>query len=215
MAEEKKLTVEEQLATVTAELEKARIAIREREAVIDSIVPPEAVYSFSTTALGKDGMTATWTIRARVGENGQEFFHRADNFLQYAIKHGWTLPQRAPAPPTPVAANAPVAELPPAPGTTEDGGTAHAVLMKVGKSYSGGKPQLQFECEGLEHPLSYTRPVPDMVKLLAGVGKYTPDMMTDGKKWAVNYLIDWKLGDPNGEGKRYRNVIAVRLPQAA
>lgn len=76
------------------ECEEAYVQCKQQAEVINSIVPPEAVYSFSTNALGKDGMTATWTIRARVGEEGKQFFHRADNFLQYAIQHGWTLPQR-------------------------------------------------------------------------------------------------------------------------
>ncbi len=189
------------------------ITVKEQQAVIDAIIPPEAVYSFSTTALNKDGMGATWTIRARVGEEGKQFFHRADNFLQYAIQHGWTLPQRAPAPasaPQPAPGNGNTPAPSPAPEIVTDGGTARAILMKVGKSYAGNKPQLQFEVEGMEHPLSYTRSVVEMMKLLAPVGAYSPEMLTDGKKYGVNYLVEWKLGDPNAEGKRYRNIIAVK-----
>lgn len=87
---------QETIQKLSEELEKAKVTIKEQQVTIDSIVPPEAVYSFSTTALGRDGMTATWTIRARVGENGASFYARTENFVQSLIKHGWTTPQRPP-----------------------------------------------------------------------------------------------------------------------
>lgn len=136
-------TTEEQLAQVTEQLEKAKVTIKEQQAVIDSIVPPEAVYSFSTNALSRDGLPGTWTVRARVGENGASFYARTDNFLQSIIKHGWMVPQRppqsAPANTAPAPTNgAPVA--PPQAGATANGSESFpckilAATVESGKAY--------------------------------------------------------------------------------
>ena len=181
---------------------------KKMQGTIDSIVPPEAVYSFSTTALNKDGMGATWTIRARVGEEGKQFFHRADNFLQYAIQHGWTLPQRAPAP-----ASAPQpAPTSGAPAPANGNGVMHAILMKVGKSYKGEKPQLAFDCQEQADPLKFTgKVIGDLVQFLRPVGAYTEAQLTDGAKFTVNYLVDWELSNPTESGKRYQNIVKLRL----
>jgi hypothetical protein len=164
---------------------------------------PEAIYSITIDPNGR----LMLTVRSRPGESGDSYLIRFDTMLKKLGERGFNVkpssgnaaPLTAPGEPSPA----------PVTGNAK-GGTAHAVLMKVGLSYSGNKPQLQFECDGMEHPLSYTRPVADMIKLLALVGQYTPDQLTNGKKYAVNYRVDWELGEPTSDGKRYRNIVAVR-----
>ncbi len=168
---------------------------------------PEAIYSITVDKQG----AAMFTVRARPGESGESYLIRFDKMTAKMRERGFCLrteTTQANAPqPAPGNGNVPA----PSPEIVSDGGTARAILMKVGKSYTGNKPQLQFEVEGMEHPLSYTRPVGEMMKLLAPVGAYSPEMLADGKKYAVDYLIDWKLGDPSGpDNKRYRNILAIR-----
>ena len=62
--------------------------IKELEKMLDQ-ASPEAIYSFSTIALSKDGMGATWTVRGRCGENAASFYARVDSVLQSLLKHGW------------------------------------------------------------------------------------------------------------------------------
>mgnify|MGYP001619630669 CR=1 FL=1 len=169
---------------------------------------PEAIYSITVDKQG----AAMFTVRARPGESGESYLIRFDKMTAKMRERGFCLraeTTQANAPqPAPGNGTAPAPS--PAPEIVTDGGTVRAILMKIGKSYTGNKPQLQFEVEGMEHPLSYTRSVAEMMKLLAPVGQYSPEMLTDGKKYAVNYLVDWRLGDPNAEGKRYRNIVAVK-----
>lgn len=135
-----KKTTEEQLAQATELLEKAKATIKEQQAVIDSIVPPEAVYSFSTNALSRDGLPGTWTIRARVGEAGASFYARTDNFVQSLIKHGWQVPQRPPQ-----TQSAPASVAAPAPTN----GAHVAPPQAVAPSAANGESGQTFPCKYL------------------------------------------------------------------
>lgn len=164
---------------------------------------PESVYAVS---FDKNG-NPMFTVRARPGEPLARYVFRVKESYKQMVEAGIIKPIAALPLPTP----SETTQLPPPP--TDQGGnsgTARAVLMKVGTSYAGNKPQLQFECEGLERTLNYTKSVAEMIKLLAPVGNFTAAQLQNGKKYTVNYLIDWELGEPNGEGKRYRNILAVR-----
>lgn len=173
---------------------------------------PEAIYSFSTSGLTRDELGANWTIRARPGENGQSFFHRADNFLQYAIAHGWKLPP-APqaAPPMTQTLTAPVSTgttVPPAPAATpaNANGACTCVLMKVGKSYKGDKPQLVFEVKEQTDPLKFTgKTVDDLIRFLSPVGQYTPAHLVIGAKFNVDYILRWSR---SADG-RYQNIDSI------
>lgn len=190
---------------MSAELEAYKKEVQTLTKQLDEHAP-EAIYAVSIDRSGNP----LFTIRARPGEPLDRYAFRVDQAIKKfsamgIIKSGNAEQAPAASQPQPVANG-----TTPQPPQDANGGTAHAVLMKVGLSYTGNKPQLQFECDGMEHPLSFTRPVADMIKLLAAVGKYTPEMLANGKKYGVDYLVDWQLGEPNAEGKRYRNIVAVR-----
>ena len=83
---------------------------------------------------------------------------------------------------------------------------AHCAMIEVGTSYQGGKTQLKFHCEGMDYPLTYTKAVSDMVKLLSVVGNFAGQLEV-GKKIALPCLVIWNETQ-NGE-KKYKNVIRV------
>lgn len=99
--------------------------------------------------------------------------------------------------------------LSPVPTAQANGGAheAQCVLIEVGTSYSGGKPQLKFTCDGLEHPLTFTKPVGEMVKLLSPLG-YTAEHLTIGKKYGANCTVRY-TENTNADGKTYKNVQSV------
>lgn len=83
MEEQKELTLDE-----------AKKQIAQLQDVINAIQPPEAIYSFSTNALTRNGVSATWTVRAAVGEKCETFVKRVDYLLSIADKYGWLAPQK-------------------------------------------------------------------------------------------------------------------------
>jgi hypothetical protein len=188
------------------ELEKQ---IKELNKAVDEHAP-EAVYSFSTNGLTRDELGGNWTIRARPGENGQTFFHRVDNFLQYAIAHGWKLPpapQQAPAPQQTMTPTIPGATpQAPAPTAERTEGACTAILMKVGKSFKGDKPQLIFEVKEQTDALKFTgKTVDDLIKFLAPVGQYTAAHLVNGAKFNIDYILRWRKSDDN----KYQNIVAI------
>lgn len=80
------------------------------------------------------------------------------------------------------------------------------VMIEVGTSYTGGKTQLKFNCNGLEHPLTYTKAVGDMVKLLAPLG-FTASHIVVGQKYPVNCFVTYH--ENTNDGKTYKNVDKV------
>lgn len=85
-----------------------------------------------------------------------------------------TATTQIPAPPAPVAQTAPSGPM-----------VAQCVMIEIGTSYQGGKTQLKFNCNGLEHPLTYTKEIGEMVKLLAPLG-FTPAHIVVGQKYPVS-----------------------------
>ncbi len=95
---------------------------------------------------------------------------------------------------------------PPAPnGALAQAGTQESAcaMIEVGTSYQGGKTQLKFHVNGMDHPLSYTKEVGDMAKLLAPLG-FTAAHIVVGQKYAINCIVTWQ------QGEKYRNVLSVR-----
>jgi len=83
-----------------------------------------------------------------------------------------------------------------------NGGTATCAMIEVGTSYTSGKTQLKFHCDGFENPLTYTKSVESMVKLLAQLG-FTAAHIVIGQKYPVNALVRWvQKGD-------YKDVLEV------
>lgn len=104
--------------------------------------------------------------------------------------------------------NAPA--VPPAPPTVAAPAgpmTAQCVMIEVGTSYQGNKPQLKFSCNGLEHPLTFTKDVNEMAKLLAPLG-FTAAHMVIGQKYPVNCIVTYT--ESSKDGKTYKNVQSVK-----
>lgn len=104
-----------------------------------------------------------------------------------------TLPNLPPAPPVVAAPAGPM--------------NAQCVMIEVGTSYTGNKPQLKFACNGLEHPLTFTKDVNEMAKLLAPLG-FTVGHMVIGQKYPVNCIVTYT--ESSKDGKTYKNVQSVR-----
>lgn len=83
---------------------------------------------------------------------------------------------------------------------------AQCVMIEIGTSYSGGKTQLKFNCNGMEHPLTFTKPVGDMVKLLAPLG-FTAAHIVVGQKYPVNCFVTYH--ESVSGDKTYKNVDKV------
>ena len=106
------------------------------------------------------------------------------------------LPQNVPAP------QATSALIPIAVGPQR----VQCVMIEVGTSYTGGKPQLKFACDGLEFPLTYTKSAGDMVKLLAPLG-FTAAHLVTGKKYPVSCIVTYS--ENVKDGKTHKNVDKV------
>lgn len=122
--------------------------------------------------------------------------NNADRAVNVDTPHMTNAPQ---APTAPVAPQAPAAPTGPM--------TAQCVMIEVGTSYQGGKTQLKFNCNGLEHPLTYTKEISDMVKLLAPLG-FTAAHIVVGQKYPVNCVVTY--AETSKDGKTYKNVQNVK-----
>lgn len=107
--------------------------------------------------------------------------------------------------PTVTAATVPPAPTIPAPAVSGPQ-RAQCVMIEIGTSYKGGKTQLKFNCNGFEHPLTYTKEVGDMVKLLAPLG-FTAAHIVVGQKYPVNCFVTYH--ESTNDGKTYKNVDKV------
>lgn len=169
----------------------------------------EAGFSMNFFWCDADGAETQFTMREATWQAGLanvEKFKaglRALGYMpkaEYAKLHG-------------VPSAAPVAAATPAPADS-DKGAVKAVMIKVGSSFNGGKPQLEFECDGFEHPLRYTKESAGLLaQLLKDVRKldgtpFTAADMETGKKHIGNWTIDWQKTEK--DGKTYYNVMRVR-----
>ncbi|HEV8525451.1 MAG TPA: hypothetical protein VGQ71_13215 [Terriglobales bacterium] len=87
------------------------------------------------------------------------------------------------------------------------------MMIKVGKSYTGNKPQLQFEVDGFEKPLTYTKDdAGQLAKILDKVRKgdgsaFTAADLTDGRKFGGAWSVNWAKNEK--DGKTYTNVMSI------
>lgn len=120
----------------------------------------------------------------------------ADRAVNVEAPNMTNVPQAPTAPVAPQATAAPTGPM-----------TAQCVMIEVGTSYQGGKTQLKFNCNGIEHPLTYTKEISDMVKLLAPLG-FTAAHIVVGQKYPVNCVVTY--AETSKDGKTYKNVQNVK-----
>jgi uncharacterized coiled-coil protein SlyX len=209
-SKENEMSDQETIQKLNEELAKTQVHAKEQEDQIAALNKrleansPEAIYSITIDRTGG----AMITVRSIPGESGDSFLSRLTKMREKVAALGLNTKPQAAVFETPTSGTPPPVAT--APKETEsEGGTAHAVLLKIGKAFTSGKPQLQFTCEGMEHPLSFTKSASEMLKLLAPIGAYTADHLVEGKIYPMDCLIDWKLGEPGKDDKRYRNIVKV------
>lgn len=200
------------LDTMRAESEsKAAIDAAIMEDLEEKLIqrlPAEAGFSLTGKMADKHGAETGVTFRGATVADWPNVMKARAEFVEAAIKAGWKFPERgmipapnaaAPTPPVPGNGAPPV---PPAPTTTEINESPCA-MIEVALSYQGNKTQLKFYCSGLEHPLTFTKEIKEMVALLAPLG-FTQAHIVTGQKYPVNCIVTW------GQGEKYKNVIKVR-----
>ena len=181
--------------------------------------PAESPISMNWTMYDKRGAQVQITMRAGIdAEIVKRVFNARAEFVEQVLKgeRGWTIQRtatpnaEAPTPPTHAAQIA--AEAGASPQAVAEVQAAHAdngrgvadcAMIEIGTSYKGGKTQLKFYVDGFEHPLTYTREVGDMVKLLTPLG-FAAAHIVVGKKYAVKARVTWEQND------KYKNVVSVQ-----
>lgn len=164
----------------------------------------------TAVAILESGFSLEWSMRDGYGATVQiamrgarpsdwaDVLRKRKEFMDGAMKSGWAiLPAATIAPPQPQTST---------PITNGEGGRGRAAcaMIEVATSYTGGKTQLKFHCDGFEHPLTFTKEIGAMVKLLAPLG-IGADKIVVGKKIPVNALVDWQKRD------KYTDVVSVAL----
>ena len=81
-------------------------------------------------------------------------------------------------------------------------GQSVCAMVEVGTAFKSGNTQLKFHCDGMEHPITFTKAVGEMAKLLAPLN-IPAEQIVVGKKFSVNATVSWEQVD------KYKNVLAV------
>ena len=81
-------------------------------------------------------------------------------------------------------------------------GQSVCAMVEVGTAFRSGNTQLKFHCDGMEHPITFTKAVGEMAKLLAPLN-IPAEQIVVGKKFSVNATVSWEQVD------KYKNVLAV------
>ena len=81
-------------------------------------------------------------------------------------------------------------------------GQSVCAMIEVGTAFKSGNTQLKFHCDGMEHPITFTKAVGEMAKLLAPLN-IPAEQIVVGKKFSVNATVSWEQVD------KYKNVLAV------
>lgn len=169
----------------------------------------EAPFSLTFHMIDKYGCQFQATIREGITkEIIKQVFEARQGFIELALDNGYRIPGKAAdvAPSTPSPSAPPSPSVPPPPAAPVNGNGAQESLcqmIEVGTSFTGGKTQLKFHCKGMDHPLSFTKPMGEMAKLLAPLG-YTQAHIVVGEKYPASAMVKWE------QGEKYRNVLAVR-----
>ena len=165
----------------------------------------EAKASLNFYGITKKGWNCQWTLR---DDDELALMDRFAALTKYLDEHGVTPKpvgqqaansrQTAPEAPGQAQLPAPTPGVPPPAAAAPEGGTATCAMIEVGTAYTSGKTQLKFHCDGFENPLTYTKGVESMVKLLAQLG-FTAAHIVVGQKYSVNALVRWvQKGDYKG-----------------
>ena len=176
----------------------------------------DAPFSDNFHWVDTDGFRHQITVRANTGA---QLLERIDAARTNLMKRGATPSgqqaansrQTAPDAPGQAQTPPPTSSVPPLAAVAPEGfvvsaqpngGTATCAMIEVGTSYMSGKTQLKFHCDGFENPLTYTKGIESMVKLLAQLG-FTAAHIVVGQKYPVNALVRWvQKGD-------YKDVLEV------
>ena len=181
--------------------------------------PAESPISMNWTMYDKRGAQVQITMRTGIdAEIVKQVFNARAEFIEQVLKdeRGWTIQRtvtpnaESPTPPTHAAQI--VAQAGATPQAIAEVQAVHAdngrgvvdcAMIEIGTSYKGGKTQLKFHVDGFEHPLTFTREVGDMVKLLTPLG-FTAAHIVIGKKYSVKARVTWEQND------KYKNVVSVQ-----
>ena len=149
----------------------------------------DAPFSDNFHWVDTDGFRHQITVRANTGA---QLLERIDAARTNLIKRGAT-PSGQSAPPT----NGGAPEI-----EQGDIGESVCAMIEIGTAYKSGKTQLKFHCDGQEYPLTFTKEVGEMVKLLSPLN-IGADQIVIGHKIPVNAKVSWQ------QGEKYKNVISV------
>src|SRR3990167_9761529 len=81
-------------------------------------------------------------------------------------------------------------------------GQSVCAMVEVGTAFKSGNTQLKLHCDGMEHPITFTKAVGEMAKLLAPLN-IPAEQIVVGKKFSTNCVVSWEQVD------KYKNVLAV------
>ena len=149
----------------------------------------DAPFSDNFHWVDMDGFRHQITVRANTGA---QLLERIDAARTNLMKRGAT-PSGQSAPPT----NGGAPEI-----EQGDIGESVCAMIEIGTAYKSGKTQLKFHCDGQEYPLTFTKEVGEMVKLLSPLN-IGADQIVIGHKIPVNAKVSWQ------QGEKYKNVISV------
>ena len=149
----------------------------------------DAPFSDNFHWVDTDGFRHQITVRANTGA---QLLERIDAARTNLMKRGAT-PSGQSAPPT----NGGAPEI-----EQGDIGESVCAMIEIGTAYKSGKTQLKFHCDGQEYPLTFTKEVGEMVKLLSPLN-IGADQIVIGHKIPVNAKVSWQ------QGEKYKNVISV------
>lgn len=168
---------------------------------MDNITEMPFVVLFDLFTQG--GMQMKYTVRAMTED---ELIERSEALIKKLLSKGYTTGR-------PASAQSASNGNGQAAAQDSSGGKSTCVMIKIDASYEGKKPQLQFECDGMDTPLKFTKAPSEMVKLLSNVRKldgtpFTDNDMQIGRKFPGQWAVVWDTNEK--DGKTYKNVKAVQ-----
>ena len=167
---------------------------------------PEAPFSANFKLVHKSGVEIQFTIRAASGAEG---IPQIDKAIDYLLSSGYTTRQQAAQSLPPNAT--PIGDAPSA--QQNNSGKSPCMMIKVARSFTGNKPQLEFEVDGFENPIRFTSDNPGkLAAALKGIRKpdgseFTAADMTDGRKFGGNWMLSWEKKQK--DDKTYTNFVAI------